>query len=696
MQKVVPALQSLLKLVTSVNSFFLLAMTVAMTLAVLPFGDNFLIDSKAVLIFVMALGVALLWTASIIRRKSLQITLSSFFLPLLALFITTLISSFLSPSLPVVQLFGMGGIYLAVTLTALIGPSLLQQKRANLFLPVLLVAASILAISGAAELLNAGPSRFANTLLKTNFPSSPVFSISGSPLIALQVILLALAGIGGLVWVQRKKASPLLVAAVFPLLLGLGANARTLYQAQKDSALFLPYGINLSVAIDSLKSVKTAVIGEGPESFLQTYLRLKPETANLTKVWNLQFNQGSNMPLTLVPTMGLVGLAAWLFLFIQVIRRYRVVSDEARPVATVALATFILQLIFPPNIVILALQALALLFWVVAEKDALKDIQLHAFTVHIIKSGSEVQRIPKHSNMMVYIISALNLLLIAFLGVWITRYAVAQYFNFSANMAVVENDLIKVYQRQQQMIAWNKYIPAYHRAYSLTNLNIAVAYSTAQNATDEQRQQAVTLVQQSIREARSAIFLEPANSLNWVNLGRVYSNLIGAAEGADVWAIDSYAQAQALAINDPILSIEIGGLLFRTNRVADSVKVFERTVTLKPDWAPAYYNLAVAYRQNQELQKSVGAYQQTLALLTPGSDDYNKVDQELKQLQGQLNPTKTTESSDASKAKQPAPSPSATPSAAPSSLEVPEVASPTGSLSPETKAALKNTDLENP
>jgi tetratricopeptide (TPR) repeat protein len=326
-----------------------------------------------------------------------------------------------------------------------------------------------------------------------------------------------------------------------------------------------------------------------------------------------------------------------------------------------------------------------MLFWTVAEKNKLKDVQLHAFTVHVIKSDTEVKKVPQHSNLMIYIISLVNAILILFTGFWLARYAIAEYFNFAASLNAIQNNPVQAYNDQQRMIQFNPYIAGYHRTYSNTNMAIAIALSNSTTATDQDKQQIAPLVQQAIREARVATAIEPENSIDWVNLARIYNNLIGVAEGAETWSVLAYNQAQTTAPNDPILTLEVGGVLFRIGQYGEAAKAFEKTVQLKPDWANGHYSLANAYRMNKETAKAVASYQTTMTILQNNSqiEEYNKVKAELEAAQ--------KPAADADQKTQ-TPTNPATPA---ESLIAPNATGSTG-ISPEAKDALKDADITAP
>ncbi len=630
--------------IPKLNFFLLAAVTVLVPFIVLPLTDGFLLDSKFAFVLIAGFFCFLLWAVLAFVRKSIQITLSPFLLPSLLLIGVVLVSSFLNSPYPITHLLGWGGVFITLFSILLFGSSLLSEKRNGIFLNLLLIPGLFLSLASFAELIGFGPSRIFNALLKAQFPSSPLFNLSGSPIIAVEFLVMVLTGLLATLFINKKKFSPLHTLATIIIAGGILINRYSVYQLQETTPLFLQFTASWSVAAAGLKSLKTALFGFGPENYSHAYLAFKPVWLNTTPFSTMVFTQASDFPFTLLTTLGVLGFASWLFLVFQVIQGWRKKTSVSTPIAAIFLAGLVIELIFPVNIVILTIQTLALVFWIAAERSTLKDVQLHAFTVQLIQSGEETQRIPKHTHLIVYSITLVNAILLATIGYWLGRSTIAQYYTFRASIAAAHNNALNVYDFQQKATQFNPYSDLYRRNYSLTNLSIAAALSNNTDKTKVDKNKVLTLVQQSIREAKAATQIDPLSSLDWLILGRVYNNLIGVADQADQWAIAAYSQAVALAPNDPSLNLELGAVYFNTNKVDQAIQIFQHTIQLKPDWPNAYYNLARAYRQKGQTADAVAMYQQTLSLLSKdqnNSQAYAAVKAELDSLQNQSNKAKT-------------------------------------------------------
>lgn len=611
--------------------------TVMLPIFILPIGSSFLIDSKTLFFFVIGLAIFAIWTFNSFLKKTIQFTFSPFLFPVLLLLLATVISGFLNGIYPMNQFVGLSGGYIAFCLVILLAPSLIPEKFGKYFLFALIVPAVFLALASVGELTHMGASTALNAAFNLGIPNSPVFSLAGGPLFTLQILMIALAGT--LMLILTNKSVPVRFFAFIAALLmitGVIVNGQTMIKENLLSTSTLPYAASWSIAADSLKSVKATVIGVGPHNYQEVSTNYRPAWVNTTPVWNLQFDQGSNSPLTLIATHGLLGLIAWLWLAVAVIQQTRKATSKTYPFAAMAIFTLILQLLLPPNIILIGVQALLFVFWIVIEKDILQDVQIHAFTVQLIKSGSDVQKVPKQSHFLVYVIVALSAVAIAASGFWFGRYALSQYYVFAANLANFRNNGLGSYNNQVSAIAAYPYADEYHRA--LANSALSIATQLAQNnkePNEQLKQQINDLLQQAVQESRTTITIDQNNSLNWLTIARIYSNLVGAIQGTDQPSLQAYSQAIALAPTEPNANFELGALLFRLEKYALAVQQLEKTVQLKPDWPNAWYNLANAYAKDKQIQKSYDAYAQTLKLL-PAGEEFDKIKLEQDEVKKEL------------------------------------------------------------
>jgi len=201
---------------------------------------------------------------------------------------------------------------------------------------------------------------------------------------------------------------------------------------------------------------------------------------------------------------------------------------------------------------------------------------------------------------------------------------------------------VDVYNLQVKAVSLMPTLVNNRIVYSQTNLSLASGILSNRDASDEDKQQAVTLIQQSIDEAKAAVALDQNSAAAWQNLAYVYRSIIGLVEGADQWTVASFEQAIANDPANPILRVDLGGIFYGLGQYAQADGYFEQAVRLKRDYANAWYNWAYAAKQAKNDREAVMRMQQVLALVSPETEDYTLVFGELEKWQKDLDAQEAT------------------------------------------------------
>lgn len=610
------------------------ALIVLTPLIVLPYGENIFKHSKIFFVIFTTLLLVLSYAVNILKRKVVSFVISPFVLPLLLLLGSSLASTFFTSPYPTASLLGFGGAYIAVTIFALLAPTLLKPQQSQVFGLSISTAGVLVSLLTLAELMGYGPSYVFSQAFDIAI-SANSFNVTGAFFVAAQVLLVSI--ITSIVSLLQSKSHKLwYIFATLVLIVGLGITTWYSLPGKPTAPLSLPVQESWSIAIDALRSPRIALIGAGPESYSDMYNLFKPASTNTNEtIWNVQFNQAFNVPFTIIPTMGLLGLAAWLSLAVQAIRQVKTTTAAGKPALAAIIVILILNLLFPTNIILLAFLAVAIVFWIVTKKESLSSMELRPMTVTVTETENEPQERTEFSQSFVYSVVAVLLLAVILSGFFASQAYASFYYLFLSERAATNNDIVNVYNFQQKAIEYNPYMSLFRRRYALTNLAIATALSNKEQPTQEDAQQVQQLVEQAIREGRASTTINPTDTQNWRALGDVYRNLIGVAEGAENWALASYSRAIETAPTDPTVRIQLGGIFYGQEEYQQAVTLFSQAAQLKPDYANAYYNLANAYAKLGNYVAAAQSYQQTLALLEPGSEDYQQAQKELEEIRPQ-------------------------------------------------------------
>lgn len=623
----------------SLGSIFLLP------LLILPFTEQFVIQSKIGVLFVTALVMMGLYIINTLRTRVISMTISPLSGPIFLFGIFVAASTFLTGDYPVEHLLGMGGIYLALVLMVLFGGSVLKMENASQkVISTLLGVNVVLAITSALQLVGFGPNALLNAMLDLNLPNTLLFNLSGSSLVATQLGVITMIGVGAGVMSKQLRLGLIHKLAVLVTVAGIALHSWSLLPGQDSSPVFLPWSASWSMSLDTLRTPRTALVGFGPQAFGNAYNILRPQFMNNTEVWDIPFVQGSNALFSLMVTTGVLGLAAFVALILTLYRQRTKVSEAVKPIHWMILSIIVLFLILPLNVVMLGLLGLLMMVWVGSQTERFSQFEFHGVNfksaTHQAMLGGlgETPRSSgvKQNQTVVLVIAAVLAVIVGGISYGYGRAYAAEMASFAATRAAAQDDAVAVYELQQRAIVLNPYLDVFRRRYSITNLAIAAALSERADLTDAEAQQISALLEQAIREGRAAVALDELDVANWINLGQIYRSLIGVADDADQWAVTSYLTAIQLAPTDPGLRIELGGIFYAAEAYAEAAQFFEQAINLKPDLPNGYYNLANAYRMLERPDLASIAFQQTLLLLEPDSEDYLQASSELREVEEEL------------------------------------------------------------
>ena len=607
-----------MKKIISVNQLILISLTLLTMGLVLPLGDNFIINTKQLIALVGSLSLlGLMGIKLVVRKRFSQLSaLDQKFAPVLIIFGGSILAStVLTTKYPADNLLGLGGVYLSMVLIALLGKNFTTPEFAKKFLIFFNWGASVLGLTSLLQFLKIGPSWIYNSLLSVNLPHDLSFNLVESPTVAAQILLVALIG---LLSSLQKKNSPLTWIWLGLISGGLIINIYSILPGQKLVPLIQPLTSSWSIALDTLRSPANILLGKGPNSYHLAYAQFKPAWINQTKLWNVQFNSGANLPLTLVVSTGVLGLMSWVWLVLLILKQIKYQAQLRKSPLTWMLLTFLgLQLLLPPFTTTLILFGLTLATWI---------------SLSIKNDGVE----NKSQPLLAQVAGVVMVLGVAFGFLGLIRATLANLNIFYANQAGQNNQITQMYQLQQQAIKLNPYLASHHRRYALTNLSIATALANKTDLTSEEQSQILNLIQQSIKEGQFATQLQPNDVQNWQVLAQIYNNLIGSVDDADQWAVNSYVQAIQVSPTDPELRLALGSVFYNLEQFPQAQELFQQSLQLKTNLVETHYYLANTLVKQDRFEEAVIAYENTLSLLEPDTEAYQQATKELTLIQTKL------------------------------------------------------------
>jgi len=359
--------------------------------------------------------------------------------------------------------------------------------------------------------------------------------------------------------------------------------------------------------------------GYGPGVFDEAFSRFRPVIFNLGPNWNLTFSKSGSWVLELLTLYG--GFAALIFTFIIAYILFNVIKKvKYSPLMIFAVLLAASFLVLPYSTVNWVIFFVVL---GVLGKEKKK-------TIMEFKEGGEIV--------------SLVMLFLVMVGVGAVWYVSGRIFLADIN-----------YKRYQDLIAKKKVSEGYEnfllKAMELNPYNIKYGISASQvnfvtardlsnkkgkELTDEERQALSQLLQRAVTIARETAQKNPNNVNSWLNLATIYRGVINVAKGADVWTVESYQRAINVSANNPVIHFALGGFYYGTGNYQLAVNSFTKSVSLKPNFANGFYNLAWSYRQQGMWQEAELAMEKVIELIGEKGPEYKKAKKELEEIRAYL------------------------------------------------------------
>jgi tetratricopeptide (TPR) repeat protein len=401
--------------------------------------------------------------------------------------------------------------------------------------------------------------------------------------------------------------------------------------------------------------------GVGSAAYLSAFTKYRPLGANSGDLWNQRFLQASNEILQTFTTNGLIGLLVLLYLLYQLYRLAQTVPQgltfadaKVRPLNTSGLAISLLAvaaslLLLPLSVVSLSVLVTLMTSLVISQKalspQPIANSQSPAIYDATIGLVALREKLPAvFTTVLPWALMVLAVILSGGTLFLTSRAWAAEIAYRRALVAIIQNDGTEAYNKMIQTIQWNPFIDTYHRQYADINLRLANSLAARQNLSDQDRANVSQLVQQSIREGKIAVQLDPEDVQNWEILARTYRALINVAQGAGDWTLVAYGEAVRRDPVNPLLRLELGGVFYNLKDWESAIRNFQAAVNLKPDYANGYYNLALAYEQDGRTARAAQAMQAAVTNLRADSADFAAAQQKLTELVEKVKSTPETTS----------------------------------------------------
>jgi len=395
----------------------------------------------------------------------------------------------------------------------------------------------------------------------------------------------------------------------------------------------LPLSSSWKISASSLRDAP--FLGTGPSSYAFNFSAYKPAEFNSYPFWNFTFDTAYNEVFQSIGTLGVFGLVALIIVAVIVLRSVRrnisvhkaEGGDDISFIILPALAlssvvALVLLLLHASTIVSLATTLFIFAAFMMSQKHIREKVTEFSMGIKAVTSeNSKFDLFPVLVFIIFVIVAAPFMLRVA-------QAAQADYYHRQALNQSFENGTL-TYEYLQKAENLNPNIALYRVDLAQTNFALANAIATQKGPTeenpegtltDEDRQTIQTLLSQSINEGRAAVALSPRSAANWEVLGTIYRSITGVAQNALDFSLAAYGQAIQRDPLNPALRVNVGGIYYAIGNYELAARFFSDAANLKPDYANAYFNLAVTLRESGDMTNAVLVAQQLVNILNDNQD----------------------------------------------------------------------------
>ncbi len=390
----------------------------------------------------------------------------------------------------------------------------------------------------------------------------------------------------------------------------------------------LPAEVMPSIRASAETSLKTLqespLLGSGPSTYVFDYAKNKPKEINLTPFWNLKIDRSAIRFLTMLATVGLLGIVSWLLLalflagklFIHLIREK---TDKlwifSLSIGSGWLLLLIAKFLYSSNL------TLEFFFWFAA---ALLVVLTCRNFWEISLSES-----PRASILLSFLLTLAIIFSISSLFLLGQRYAADLKFARAVEAGERGEEPEKIIASLNQAIYLNRFNDAYFRNLA-QGLLIKINQTLSLEPTEERAKEIQNHFESAVIVAKRATELGPKNSANWIVLASIYGTILPiGVPGADEWAVNSYSKAIELEPANPLLFTELGKIYltaadFEKQKAASleggakaeaekkakenlekAKEQFLQALSLKSDFTPAEFQLALVLARQEKTDEAI-------------------------------------------------------------------------------------------
>lgn len=601
------------KIISKIENSIIYGLIFLMPLFIIPSFQNPYILSKNTLLVVAVCLLLVVKVFKILIDKKFTVSSTKLDIPIIFV-VAGYIASFFISKAPLADALFIPGVLTQYVflglLFVLISQSEANKKHIKLSLLLSAIVFSIIQVFAITKIM--GKFSFLPA-----FAKDPTFNPMGALVPSLSFLAAVLPIAVGMVIKEKDYIKKFFfsVAALF-IVFGVSASFYNLLSDKNIKVVLPPVSSSWNIAIETLK--QKPFVGIGPGNYTIAFNKFRSVSSNTGDLWNVKFSYGRDLFLTVLTEAGLIAFAGIVLLILNLLRNFKKYVKEDGELYISICILILHNILFPPFIAITFMMFILPLFVV--------DRKPHEVS---LAANGKLSLIPS-------VLISLPILAISLVSLYFYTDFFRGELEFNKAAAKLTNsDIVGAYDSVKKAVEISPNVDRYHLSFSQISYAVAIALAKKENQTDQDKQTAVSLIAQSINEAKRAVTLNKDKSDNWAGLARIYQSIIPFAKGADAFAIQTQSRAVMLDPVNPLPRLTLGGIYYSLKRYDEATSAYELAVIAKPDYANAHYNLAYGLKEKKDYKNAVAQMELVLSLVKPDSPDYKLAQKELESLKAQ-------------------------------------------------------------
>ena len=338
--------------------------------------------------------------------------------------------------------------------------------------------------------------------------------------------------------------------------------------------------------------MENAVLGIGPNKFIDAWRLYKDPGINSTVFWNTDFIAGNGYVTTFFITTGVLGALAWILLFAAFLRSgARVIligGDQDRMWYFIGISSFVsalyiwgMSIIYVPGAVMLMLGALCMGITLTAERALGNQERVMFSLVTTRRTG------------FIFTLLVIAVIIGSVGGLYTVGKHYAAAYTFNNSNVILQNEGFAAAQLEVQRAFALYQSDVYMRRIGelqLARINTLLSLPAPTDAERSEFEQAIVSGSNAAEQART---IDPQDPENWALLGNIYSVLMGAnIEGVYENAKAALTRSRELNPKNPLIALNLAVLEGRSGNYDSARTLTNEAIALKPDYTDAFYYLS--------------------------------------------------------------------------------------------------------